>query len=109
MRKKYLAELSEVLSFGQDSVDFFLDVDLDLEDLEDLAGFFFGTLAPFLRASESPMAIACFLLVTFLPDLPLFKVPFFRLCIAFSTFSDALLPYFAIMHLSLADLSYFSN
>ena len=78
------------------SVVFFLGVDLDLVDF---AGFFFGTLAPFLRASESPIAMACFLLVTFLPDLPLFNVPFFRLRIAFSTFSDALLPYFAIMHL----------
>jgi hypothetical protein len=26
---------------------------------------FFGTLAPFFRASESPIAIACFLLLTF--------------------------------------------
>ena len=36
---------------------------------------FFGTLAPFLRASERPIAIACFLLLTFLPDLPLLSVP----------------------------------
>jgi len=28
---------------------------------------FRGTLAPFFRASESPMAIACFLLFTFPP------------------------------------------
>ena len=27
--------------------------------------FLFGALAPFLRASESPIAIACFRLVTF--------------------------------------------
>jgi hypothetical protein len=39
--------------------------------------FFFGTFAPFLRASDSPIAIACFWLVTFLPDLPLLSVPFF--------------------------------
>ena len=28
------------------------------------AAFFFGTLAPFLRASERPIAIACLRLVT---------------------------------------------
>src|SRR3954454_11700730 len=52
--------------------------------------FFFGaTFLPFLRASDSPMAIACFLLVTFLP-LPLFSVPAFRLCIADLTSLEAL-------------------
>jgi hypothetical protein len=67
-----------------------------------LSYFFFdedflrGTLAPAFRACESPIAIACFLLVTFLPDRPLFKVPFFRSCIAFSTFLDAFFPYLAI-------------
>jgi len=59
------------------------------------ADFFFGTLAPAFRASESPIAIACFLLVTFFPDRPLFSVPAFRSCIAFSTFLEAFLPYFA--------------
>lgn len=48
-----------------------------------------GTFPPAFRASDNPMAIACFLLVTFLPELPLFNVPFFRSCIAFSTFSPA--------------------
>jgi hypothetical protein len=38
--------------------------------------FFRGTFAPDLRASESPMAMACLRLVTFLPE-PLFKVPRF--------------------------------
>jgi hypothetical protein len=56
--------------------------------------FFFGTLAPFFLASESPMAIACFRLVTFLPLLPDFSVPFFFLRIALSTRFDAALPYF---------------
>jgi hypothetical protein len=55
-----------------------------------------GTLAPAFRASDNPMAIACFLLVTFLPDRPLFRVPSFRSCIAFSTFSDAFFPYLAM-------------
>src|SRR5438105_13877679 len=45
------------------------------------------------------MAIACFLLVTFLPDLPLFSVPSLRSCIAFLTFFCAFLPYLAIVHL----------
>src|SRR2546421_11942126 len=59
--------------------------------------FFFGTLPPSLRASDKPIAIACFLLVTFLPDLPLFKVPSLRSCIAFLTFFCAFLPYLAII------------
>src|SRR5437868_13548727 len=62
--------------------------------------FFFGTLPPSLRASDYPIAIACFLLVTFLPDLPLFSVPSLRSCIAFLTFFCAFFPYFAISHLS---------
>src|SRR2546423_15612044 len=61
--------------------------------------FFFGTLPPSFRASDNPIAIACFLLVTFLPDFPLFKVPSLRSCIAFLTFFCAFLPYLAIVHL----------
>jgi hypothetical protein len=52
-----------------------------------------GTLPPARRASESPIAIACLRLVTFLPELPLFNVPALSSSIAFSTFSDAFLPY----------------
>src|SRR4030095_1564768 len=59
--------------------------------------FFFGTLAPDLRASESPIAIACFRLVTFLPLLPLRNVPFFFSCIALFTFFAAPFEYFAIV------------
>src|SRR6266446_2920036 len=59
--------------------------------------FFFGTLPPSFRASDNPIAIACFLLVTFLPDLPLFSVPSLRSCIAFLTFFCAFLPYLAIV------------
>jgi hypothetical protein len=55
-----------------------------------------GTLAPARRACDSPIAIACFRLFTFLPDLPLSSVPAFRSCIAFSTFSEAFLPYLAM-------------
>ena len=57
--------------------------------------FFAGTFPPSLRASERPMAIACFLLVTFLPE-PLFNVPRLRSRIVFSTFSPAFFPYLAI-------------
>ena len=40
--------------------------------------------------------MACFLLVTFLPERPLLSVPLFRSCIARLTFFPAVLPYFAI-------------
>src|ERR1043165_9219644 len=59
--------------------------------------FFFGTLPPALRASDNPIAIACFLLVTFFPERPLLSFPFFRSCIARLTFFCAVLPYFAIV------------
>ena len=56
------------------------------------AAFFLGTLAPFRRASDKPIAIACFRLLTRLPLLPLVNVPFFRLCIVRFTDFWALLP-----------------
>jgi hypothetical protein len=59
-----------------------------------LLDFFFGTFLPSLRASESPMAIACFRLFTVLPLRPLLRVPSLRSCIAFSTFFEAPLEYF---------------
>jgi hypothetical protein len=43
--------------------------------------FFFGAFFS-LRASESPMAIACFRLFTVLPLRPLLRVPSLRSCIA---------------------------
>ena len=51
------------------------------------AAFFLGTFAPFLRASESPMAIACLRLFTLppLPPGPDFSVPCFFRRIALST------------------------
>jgi hypothetical protein len=45
-----------------------------------------GTFFPAFRASDNPIAIACFRLVTFLPLRPLFKVPSFISCISVSTF-----------------------
>jgi hypothetical protein len=55
--------------------------------------FFFGTFAPERRASDNPIAIACFLLFTLRPDRPDLSVPFFRFFIAPSTFFDADLLY----------------
>jgi hypothetical protein len=49
--------------------------------------FFAGTFAPFFRASERPMAIACFRLFTRppRPAFPLRSVPLLRLFIALRT------------------------
>lgn len=55
-----------------------------------------GTFAPFFRASLSPIAIACFRLVTFLPE-PLFSVPFFFRRIVEPTFFEAAFPYLAMV------------
>ena len=48
---------------------------------------FLGALYPFCLASESPMAMAYFLLLTVFPLPPLFNVPRLNLCIASSTVS----------------------
>src|ERR1700758_3395219 len=53
-----------------------------------------GTLAPDSRASESPIAIACLRLLTFLPDLPDLSLPRFISCIARPTLEEAFWPYF---------------
>jgi hypothetical protein len=74
---------------------FFADVDFFAEDFF-AAVFFFGTFAPSFRACDRPIAIACFLLVTFFPERPLLSVPFFRSLIVFFTFAPAFLPYFAM-------------
>jgi hypothetical protein len=60
---------------------------------------FFGTFAPFARASDNPIAIACFRLFTLppFPPLPLFSVPFFRFFIALSTLLPAAFPYFRVL------------
>ena len=56
------------------------------------AAFLRGTRAPFLRASERPMAIACFRLLTLppLPPRPDFSVPRFLRRIALATLLPAL-------------------
>ena len=73
---------------------FFPPLDRFRDRLADLR----GTFAPFLRASLSAMAIACFRLLTLRPE-PLFNVPFLRRRIADSTFFDAALPYLAMRSL----------
>jgi hypothetical protein len=73
--------------------DFLLDDFLPDFFLED---FLAGTLPPSLRASDSPIAIACFLLLTVLPERPLLSLPRLRSCIALFTFWPAFLPYFAM-------------
>jgi hypothetical protein len=50
-------------------------------------------LAPFLRASDKPIAIACLRLFTVLPLLPDLSVPFLRRRIALATRFEAALPY----------------
>ena len=55
-----------------------------------------GTFAPFERASESPIAIACLRLFTFRP-LPLLRVPFLRRRIALPTRFDAAFPYLRVL------------
>jgi hypothetical protein len=52
-----------------------------------------GTFPPSRRASDSPIAIACLRLVTFLPERPDRSVPCLRSCMAFSTLFEAFLPY----------------
>src|SRR5882672_6874065 len=75
---------------GRLSVCYFFD---DLR-FDFLAVFFFGTFFPSFRASESPIAIACLRLLTFLPERPLFKVPALRFFIARLTLAAAPLEYF---------------
>ena len=64
---------------------------------------FFGTFLPFFRASERPIAIACFRLLTFppFPPLPRFSSPFFLRCIARFTSLPALFEYFLAKETSL--------
>ena len=58
---------------------------------------FFGTFLPFALASDSPIAIACLRLLTFLPERPLFSVPALRFFNARSTSADAFFEYLRAM------------
>jgi hypothetical protein len=70
--------------------DFFAPVVFD-------AVFFAGTFAPDLRASDKPIAIACFRLVTFFPLRPDLSFPFFMAFISRSTDEEALGLYFLVL------------
>jgi hypothetical protein len=83
---------------------FFFDAVFFPADFFD-AVFFGGTFAPARRASDRPMAIACFRLLTFLPEPPLRSVPSLRSCMTFLTFACAFFPYFAISLLRWAGMS----
>jgi hypothetical protein len=69
-----------------------------------VAVFRFGTFAPALRASDSPIAIACLRLFTVppLPPLPLFNVPLFRFFITRSTLLLAAFPYLRVLFFRVA-------
>jgi hypothetical protein len=58
---------------------------------------FFGTFLPLALASDSPIAIACLRLLTFLPERPLFNVPALRFFIARPTSVDAFFEYLRAM------------
>src|SRR5215469_6246980 len=67
--------------------------------------FLAGTLSPSRRASDNPIAIACFRLRTLRPERPLFNVPALRLRKARPTLADAFLEYFRAMMISRSRLS----
>ena len=54
---------------------------------------FSGTFLPLALASDSPIAIACLRLLTFLPERPLVSVPALRFFIARLTSADAFFEY----------------
>lgn len=85
-------------------VAFFLLRDPRFADLLPFGGG--GTLAPFFRASESPMAIACRRLFTFppCPFVPRRSVPFLRRRMALSTLRLALGPYFRLLDFRLLEV-----
>jgi hypothetical protein len=93
-------------------LDFLPDVFFE-EDFFELDFFFAGTLAPSLRASESPIAMACLRLFTFFPLRPDFSFPRLYSCISRSTDLEAFGPYFrfedffcAIFYLRTSPASY---
>src|SRR5438552_15649203 len=75
------------------------------------AHFFFGTLAPFFLASESPIAMACFRVFTRppLPPFPLFNVPRLRRRFALSPVFPAALPYLRLPFLFSGLVFFFCN
>jgi hypothetical protein len=74
-----------------------LELFLDFLLVLRFADFFFGTFPPLRRASERPIAIACFRFFTFLPERPLLSFPDLYSCIARLTLRFDVLPYFAMI------------
>ncbi|MGA7357040.1 MAG: hypothetical protein WBW76_16580, partial [Candidatus Cybelea sp.] len=70
--------------------------------LDDYDRLGLGTLTPERRASLKPIAMACFRLVTFLPERPDLSFPCFISCIARSTLRLAFGPYFRVVFLRAA-------
>lgn len=79
------------------AADFFLAGDFFLAADFFEVPFFAGTFPPAFRASDSPIAMACFRLFTAFPLRPLFSSPRFSSCNAFPTLSFDFCPYFAII------------
>jgi hypothetical protein len=71
-------------SQGRRIADYFLDLRPDFLAVL-LLETRFGTFCPAARASERPIAIACFRLFTFLPLRPLLSLPDLRFFIALRT------------------------
>jgi hypothetical protein len=94
VRGYFFFEDFRVVFFDEDFFDEDFFEDDFFEDFFD--DFFAGTLPPSRLASESPMAMACLRLFTFLPE-PLFSVPRFISCMFSSTLSEAFLPYLLAM------------
>jgi len=107
VRRYFFFEDLRVVFFDEDffaedffEVDFFEDAFFEDDaflDVDFFDDFFEGTLPPSRRASESPMAMACLRLFTFLPEPPLLSVPRFISCMLFSTLSEAFFPYLLAM------------
>jgi hypothetical protein len=100
----FFADFFDEDFFELDFFEVFFDPPLDFFEDDDFfedEAFFDGTLPPARRASDSPMAMACLRLVTFLPERPLFSFPRFISCMFSSTFSEAFLPYLLAMQILL--------
>lgn len=88
MRAVFLPVDFRAVDFRDDD---FRDDDFRDDDFRALERFF-GTLPPARRASDRPIAIACFRLFTLRPERPDLSVPRLRSRIAFATFVEAFFP-----------------
>jgi len=86
----FAADFFEVADFFE-AADFF-----EVADFFE-APFFGGTFPPAFRASDKPIAMACFRFFTVFPLRPLLSCPRFSSCSAFSTLFFDFCPYFAMI------------